>query len=189
MSADDLQPWKTKSRRTLLNYSRFLKVEVHEVALPDGQIIDNWPWIIIPDAAIVVAKTKSGHYLCFRQTKYAVEDTTLAPVGGMVEKNEDPLAAAKRELVEETGYQAERWISLGSYALDPNRGVNVVNLFFAYEAEKVGSPSSDDLEDQDLLKLTRDEVLIALRKGEFKVLSWTAAFSMALAYEEFWRQA
>lgn len=188
MDTDNLQPWKTHSRRTLLHHSRFLKVEKHEVELPDGTIIPNWPWVIIPDAAIVVAKTKSGHYLCFRQTKYAVEGTSLAPVGGMVERGEDPLAAAKRELVEETGYQAEKWVNLGSYALDPNRGVNVVNVFFALEAEKVRKPSSDDLEDQRLIKLTREEVLLALREGEFKVLSWTAAFSMALAYEEFWSQ-
>ena len=76
------------------------------IQLPSGEIIEDWPWVINPDAVIVLAKGIDGKYLCFRQTKYAVEGTSLAPVGGMVGPNEVPLIAAKRELLEETGYKA-----------------------------------------------------------------------------------
>jgi len=93
------------------------------------------PWIIIPSAAIVLAVTEDNQFLYFRQTKYAVEGTTLAPVGGMLEPNEKPLDAAKRELLEETGYESTHWVSLGSYALDPNRGIATMHLFLALEAK------------------------------------------------------
>jgi ADP-ribose pyrophosphatase len=96
MSNKILRVWETISRKTLLNQSKFLTVESHTVKLPDGKIIPDWAWLIIPSAAIVLARTIDNQFLCFRQTKYAVEGTVLAPVGGMLAPDEDPLDAAKR---------------------------------------------------------------------------------------------
>ena len=183
MSSGKLRPWKTLSKRVLLDHGKFLKVEGHNIQLPDGLVIEDWPWVIIPDAAIVLARKPNGNYLCFRQTKYAVDGTSLAPVGGMVNPGEDPLKTAKRELLEETGYQSHEWVELGSYAVDPNRGVGIVNLFLAKNIEKVKTQDSDDLEDQILIELTREELISALMANEFKVLSWTACISMALLQE------
>ena len=178
----ELQPWHTLSRRTILDRGKFLKVESHAVRLPDEREIADWPWVIAPDAAIVLAVTDNGRFLCFRQTKYAVAGTTLAPVGGMPEPSELPLEAARRELPEEMGYAAPTWIDLGSYALDPNRGVGTMYLFLAMGARQVAEPCSDDLEDQELLLLSRAEIESALREGAFKVLAWSAVVAMALNY-------
>jgi ADP-ribose pyrophosphatase len=175
-----LRPWKTMSRRTLLDHSRFLRLESHTIELPDGEIIDDWPWIVAPDAAIVLARGRDQNFICFRQIKYAVDGTTLAPVGGMIETGESPLQAAKRELLEETGYQASDWINLGSYVVDPNRGVATMHLFLALDAEKVAEPNSDDLEDQQIVYHSRIELETALQAGEFKALAWAAAVSLAL---------
>ena len=182
MSAKELRAWETLSRKTLLNPSKFLTVESHTVKLPDGQIIPDWPWLVIPDAAIVLAMKDDDRFLCFRQTKYAIQGTSLAPVGGMIEAHETPLQAAKRELLEEMGCQATEWVNLGSYLLDPNRGIASMHLFLARGAHQVAEPDSDDLEDQELLLLTRDELENAMRAGDFKILSWTACVSLALNY-------
>ena len=148
-----LRPWKTLDRRLVYDHGKFLQVENHIVELPDGRIIDDWAWVKIPDAAIVMARTLNGRFLCFRQTKYAIDGITYAPVGGMLEPGEDPLVAARRELLEETGYTAPQWISLGSYVLDPNRGVAVMHLYLALDAVPAAEPIRDDLEDQQLLLL------------------------------------
>src|SRR5512141_3208786 len=95
-----MQNWKTLDRTTILNHSKWLAVEDHTVELPDGRVIPNWPWIITPYYINVVAVTDDEEFLCFRQIKYGVEGTSLAPVGGYIEPNEDPLVAAKRELLE-----------------------------------------------------------------------------------------
>nr|PZN25277.1 MAG: NUDIX hydrolase [Chloroflexota bacterium] len=175
-----MQPWKTLARRTILSQPPFLTVEAHTVALPDGRVIPDWAWVITPDYINVVAVTADHTFLLFRQTKYAVEGTSLAPIGGYLEPGEEPLAAAQRELREETGYAAQRWTSLGAYSVDGNRGAGTAHLFLARDAYRAGEPSADDLEQQELLHLTRREVEAALAAGEFKVLPWSAAIALAL---------
>jgi len=175
-----MQPWKTLARRTILNHSKFLIVEEHTVALPNGRIIDDWPWIITPDYINVTAVTAEGLFLCLRQTKYSVEGTSLAVVGGYLEPGEDPLAAAKRELREETGYEATEWLTLGCYPVDGNRGAGVAYPFLARGARQMAEINADDLEEQELLLLSRPEVEAALDEGKFKSLPWAAAVALAL---------
>jgi ADP-ribose pyrophosphatase len=182
MNHKELRLWITVSRKTILHHNKFLTVENHVVKLPDGKVISDWPWLIIPSAAIVLPVTKDGKFLCFRQTKYAIEGTSLAPVGGMLEPDEEPLDAAKRELLEEMGCTSSDWVSLGSHILDPNRGIATMHLFLALNAEQVAQPNTDDLEDQELLSLTRNEIESALNAGEFKILSWSAIVALSLNY-------
>ena len=177
-----MQPWKTLSREVLLDYSKYLVVERHTVQLPDGRIIDDWPWVIAPDFVNVLAETPEGKYLCFRQVKYAVEGTSLAPVGGYIEPGEDPLAAVQRELVEETGYEASEWIPLGHYAVAANRGVGTGYFYLARGARRVADPQADDLEEQELLLLSREEVEAALLAGEFKALPWVTTVALAILH-------
>jgi ADP-ribose pyrophosphatase len=182
MTPKKLRPWKTLSKKTLLDHGKFLKVEEHTVELPDGRVIPDWTWVIIPDAVIVLARLVNKHYLIFRQTKYALEGTSLATVGGMLEAGEEPLAAAKRELMEEMGYAAPDWVPFGCYVLDPNRGVAKVYYYLALDAKRVAEPDSDDLEDQEMLEVTREELEGALFAGEFKEATWAALVSMTLNY-------
>lgn len=175
-----MKPWKTNARKTVLDEQPWLTVEHHTVELPDGQLIPDWPWIITPDYINVVAVTEDGHFICFRQVKYGIKGTTLSVVGGYVNEGEEPLAAAKRELLEETGYEAPDWLSLGSYLVDPNRGIATGHLFLARGARYVTPRNADDLEEQELLLLTREEIENAIEKGEIKVLAWAAAVAFAL---------
>jgi ADP-ribose pyrophosphatase len=175
-----MQSWKTLLRKVVLNQPPYLMVENHTVELPDGRVIPEWQWIVTPDYVNVVAVTEDGAFLCFRQTKYAIDGTTLAPAGGYLDPGEEPLAAAQRELREETGYAAPDWLSLGSYALDGNRGAGRAHLFLAQNVRRVGEIDTDDLEEQELLFLSRAEVAAAVTRGEFKVLASATAMALAL---------
>lgn len=177
-----MRGWKTIGRRKICDFGRFLTVESHRVELPDGRVVENWPWLIAPDYAVVFAITSDGRVPIFRQTKYAVSGHTLAPPGGYLEAGETPEQAARRELLEETGCEASAWRALGSFAADSNRGVGVAHLFLAGEARIVRAPASDDLEEVELLWLDRAAVERALDAGEFKCLPWAALVALALRH-------
>ena len=177
-----MQPWKTLNRRTILDHGKFLRVEAHTVELPDGQHIPDWSWVVTPDYVNVVLVTAAGQFVCFRQTKYAVDGVSLAVVGGYLEPGEDALAAAQREVLEETGYAAPTWHDLGSYAVDGNRGAGRAHFFLAIDAQPVAEIDADDLEEQEVVHLSRAQVSEALLAGEFKVLAWSAVVGLALHY-------
>lgn len=182
-----MQPWKTIKRETAFRHSKWLTVENHEIQLPDGRILTGWPWIITPDFINVIAVTEEGRFLLFRQTKYAVPGIVLAPVGGYLEPGENPLEAAKRELLEETGYEAPSWTPLGTYAVDGNHGVSTAHFYLARKARtsgRSGQAESDDLEEQELVELTRQEVMEEVAKRSFRVMSWMTAMTLALLETE-----
>ena len=175
-----MRTWRTRGRRSIFEQRPWLVVEHHEVELPDGRVISDWPWLEMPDFSNVVAETEDGRLICFRQVKYAIQGTSLAPVGGYLEPGEEPLAAAQRELLEETGYRAAEWIALGAFPVDGNRGAGTAYLFLARGASRVADVRADDLEEQELLLLSRDELRAALLDGRVRLLPWMAAVALAL---------
>lgn len=170
----------THSKRTVFESGKYLTVESRQVEWPNGKVIDDWAWVITPDYVNIVAETEDGRLLCFRQIKYALDRPSLAVVGGYMEPGEDPLSAAKRELREESGYEAADWTDLGVYPVDANRGMGSGHFYLARGVRFVGKTESDDLEEQETLLLTRDEVRQGLVQGEFKVMAWAAAMALAL---------
>jgi ADP-ribose pyrophosphatase len=177
-----MQPWKVLARRTQLHQPKWLTVEFHDVELPNGAVINDWSWVITPDFVNVATVTGEGEFLCFRQNKYAVRGETLAPCGGYLEPGEDPLVAAQRELLEETGYSAPKWISLGSYAVDGNRGCGNAHLFLAIGARRVAEVNRDDLEEMHLITLAPEALRQALLAGQFKLVSWSQVHAQALLW-------
>ena len=177
-----MEGFKLLSRSTVLDLGRFLRVETHEIELPDKTVIPDWPWIITPDYVNVVAVTAEGEYLCFCQTKYAIEGTSLAPVGGYIDPGEEPAQAARRELLEETGFAGGEWLGLGAYRVDSNRGAGTAHLYLARGVRRVAEPDNDDLEEQELVRLRRAEMEAALDEGRFRILPWAMAVALALRH-------
>ena len=87
------------------------------------------------------------------------------------------------ELLEETGYQADEWRFLGRYAVDGNRGSGHAHFYLATQAYKASDvEEATDLEEMELLQLSRAEVVAALDAHEFKVVTWAANMALALMY-------
>ncbi len=174
--------WKVTSKRTVLKNGKFCTVEYHTIELPDGRIIDDWTWIVTPDFVNAVVVDRAGQFIMLRQSKYGIDGDSLAPVGGFMEEGEDPLEAVQRETMEELGYQAARWIPLGAYRADSNRGCGTGHMFLALDAEKVRGPDADDLEKQEIALFEQRDVEEELLNGGIKVMPWAQNIALALLY-------
>jgi ADP-ribose pyrophosphatase len=182
----EIKKIRTLSRKTILDKGKYLTVEDHTIAFPDGTIITGWPWVITPDFVNIIAVNRSGNVMIFNQAKYGLDEPSLAAIGGYIEPGEDPLSAACRELLEETGFEADEWHPLGKYQVDGNRGAGHAHLFLALGVHKVAQVNRDDIEPMELIELTREEfkrtVLENLNNPRFKVLPWATAASLSLLY-------
>ena len=74
------------------------------------------------------------------------------------------------------------WQHIGQFPIDGNRGVGTAYFYIAQGARRVTEVDADDLEEQELLLLTREEVESALDDGEIKLLPWATIVALALRY-------
>jgi ADP-ribose pyrophosphatase len=174
-----MRPWRTLARRTLLSRPPWLEVAEERVGLPDGREIDGFLSIRTRDFAAIVAITERDEVVLVRSYKHGPRTVSLAVPAGYIENAEEPLAAAKRELREETGYASEDWASLGSYVLDGNYGVGTAHIFLARDARKASEPASGDLEEMEIVIVPLAEVSEHVRRGEVVQLSSAAALALA----------
>jgi ADP-ribose pyrophosphatase len=92
---------------------------------------------------------------------------------------ESPLAAAIRELREETGYEAANWSSLGRFIVDGNRGCGWCHCFIAQGAERTGGPRSEDLAATEVVIMSLERLLELLAAGDVVELASAAAIGLA----------
>lgn len=101
---------KTLSSKTVY-HGRIFDITSDEVELSDGLIRHRE--IIHHPGGVVIAAIQEDKILLVKQFRYATGETQIELPAGRLEKGEDPLLAAQRELLEETGYTASKWESLG----------------------------------------------------------------------------
>lgn len=156
-----------------------MEVGEERVGLPDGRKVDGFLWIRTRDFVAMVAVTARDEVILVRSYKHGTRTVSLAVPAGYIEDGEEPLAAAKRELLEETGYASEDWTSLGRYVVDGNYGVSTEHIFLAGAARKVSEPASGDLEDMEVVPAPLAEISAYVRRGEVVQLSSAAALALA----------
>jgi ADP-ribose diphosphatase len=174
-----MRPWKTLERRVLLSRKPWLEVGEEKVELPDGRVVDGYPWIISRDFALVVALTADDRVVAIRSYKHGARRIQLELPAGYIEQGEQPLETAKRELSEETGYAADDWSSLGAFVIHGNYGIGTEHIYLARGARRVSEPDHGDLEELEVTLRSMRELLAAVERGEMMMLSSVAALGLA----------
>jgi ADP-ribose pyrophosphatase len=179
----DLRPWQVLASEQLLDYSPWLRVLRQTVQLPNGHVIHDYVLTPGRDYSMVVALTDDEHVLLVQQYKHGLGRVVYDfPAGYLETPDEDPLAAAQRELLEETGYVARRWTRLGAYQLDTNRSATAAHLFLARGLTQVAAQRLDDSEILTHHLVHRREVLPLLDSGQMPGIGCAAAWGLAQIY-------
>lgn len=100
-----------------------------------------------PEWINVIALTPNNEILLVEQYRVGVDETTLEIPGGMVDAHEEPIKAAQRELLEETGYRSDQWVKLGETSANPAIQTNFTHLYLAKDCHKIQKPENDGNED------------------------------------------
>lgn len=140
-----MDAWTVKEHRYLLQRP-WMNVRVDAVRLPDGTTIDEFHVVEEPDWAGVVCLAETGEVLMVEQYRHGTERLSLELPVGAIGPGEAPLAAAQRELLEETGYEAEDWTALLCCAAEPNRHTNYAHFFVARRGRRVQPARPDPTE-------------------------------------------
>ncbi len=164
---DGNMKWKILRSEKLIERP-WMNVRRDSVELPNGKVYDEYYVLHYPTWVNVIAITKDGKFLLERQYRHGLGIVSTEICAGCAEEGENPLTAAKRELLEETGYAGGTWTELMVVA--PNAGSND-NLSYCFLAEGVTPISEqhlDETEDINVFLCSREEVYKMLVEGEFK---------------------
>lgn len=110
-----------------------------------------------PGAVAVVAVDRERRLTLVRQLREPARKELLEVPAGTLEKGEEPLATAKRELEEETGLRGGEWRELAAFWTTPGFCRERMTVFVA-EGVEAGAPSADDDESIELVHWRVDEV-------------------------------
>jgi 8-oxo-dGTP pyrophosphatase MutT (NUDIX family) len=112
-----------------------------------------------------------------RQYRHGSREVTLEIPGGLVDPGDTPEGAASRELLEETGYQAEEYVKIGVSNPNPAIFNNRCYTFMARNVTKVSDPRPDQTEDIEVVLIPLPEIPELIRKGKIDHAIVIAAFS------------
>ncbi len=137
-----------------------------EILLPNGnkgvrEVIRH------PGAVCVIPVTEDGDVIFVNQFRYAFNKVTLEVPAGKLEKGEDPLEAAMRELSEETGLSAKNVIYLGELYTTPALIDEVIHMYLATDLVE-GKQHLDDDEFINTLRMPLSEAVQKVMNGEIK---------------------
>jgi 8-oxo-dGTP pyrophosphatase MutT (NUDIX family) len=158
--------WEVLQRQPALDYGLF-KIWKKKARSPRTGGVNDVLSIEFPDWVMVVALTPEREIVMVRQYRHGNEEICLELPGGLVDAGDSsPMEAARRELLEETGFKAGQMVKLGECYPQPAILSNRCFFYLAVDVEKVGESALDAGEDIDLVMVPKEEVLTMLTNGE-----------------------
>lgn len=171
--------WKTLEQEFVFEANPFVRVARETVELPDGQVIDDFYQVHLRPFVSVVPVMPDGRVVILEQYKHGPRCVSITFPGGFVDDGETAEVAGRRELMEETGYRAGRFVPLGSYVDNGNQRGCSGTYFLGLDCEKVADADPGDLEEMEVSFATPEELDAALGTPRFAITHMAAAWAFA----------
>ena len=181
MTENRPQKWQVLSSE-YLSRKPWFTVRRESLELPNGNRIPDYYVLEYPDWVNVIAVTKAGKLLFVRQYRHGLGEVGVELCAGVREKSDpSPEAAARRELLEETGYGGGEWRQFMVLSPNPATHTNLTYTFLAQGVEPVAAPNPEATEDLSCELLTPSEVKELLRRDGVRQALMAAALWKYLA--------
>lgn len=174
--ADSLD-WKLVDSEYIVS-DRWLRLRVDKCQLPNSRIIEPYYVLEYPTWINVVAVTPQNEVVLVRLYRYGIGQTSLEiPSGGVEASDRSVLDAARRELLEETGYGGGEFIETARLSPNSANHTNTVHCFLATEVEQTGKPIEDETERVEIITVSLSEIIKLVRSnGMFQALHTASLF-------------
>lgn len=178
----ELKPWIVTASRYLLR-DKWLTVRADRCRTGRGITVDPYYVLEYPDWVQVIAFDAECRVLITRQYRHAAGRVCLElPCGGVEADGETPLAAARRELLEETGCTSDHFELIGHFSPNPATHTNTVHCFAAYAVRRSQPTSQDAAEEVTSTFLPLSDVLDAIDTGQFSQSLHISGLLLALRH-------
>ncbi|MCR5304869.1 MAG: NUDIX hydrolase, partial [Lachnospiraceae bacterium] len=160
---------------------------------PNGKIYEPFYTYSRRNYVVIVASDTEGRYICVRQYRQGIGRVTIEfPAGGIERKDgkeyggnedmssEDALEAAKRELMEETGYSSDDWKHLLTVPSNATIADNYAHIFMARGCRKISGQSLDEMEFLNVQTYSGEDIEKMISEGEFPQAMHITAWLLSL---------
>lgn len=159
--------WRTLDSEYLIRRP-WLTARRDRVELPDGRVNPEFYVLEYPSWVNVIARDVDGMYVMVEQYRHGLGEVGIELCAGVVEEGEEPEAAARRELLEETGYTGGEW-ELGSVICgNPSVTNNLTYCYIARGVVRTAGQHLDACEDVVVRRLTEEQLLTLLKEDRMK---------------------
>lgn len=192
MSENEKLEWEEISCEHIVN-DEWIDFRKSAYRFPDGRTFEPYYSYSRRDYVVIVATDEDDNFICVRQYRHGIKRVTTEFCAGGIERTdgkeygnhidessaEDALSAAKRELMEETGYESDNWKFLLSVPSNATMADNYANIFLAKNCRKVSGQNLDETEFLNVHLHTRKEIDNMIESGEFPQATHILALLLA----------
>lgn len=174
-----MKPWLLVATEDLIR-DRWMKLRADTCELPNGNTVSPYYVIEESDWVQIFARDSQGRVLIVTQYRHPVGAVCAELPGGVIDAGEQPLEAAKRELLEETGHAACQWQEIGQFLANPARQTNTVHVFLATDLVLQAEQDLDPSEDIAFAFESEAQVRSLIKDGVFSQGLHIASFFMGI---------
>lgn len=173
--------FETLERKTIFE-GKVLRLYLDKVRLPNGAEAER-EVVLHRGAVAMVALDEAGEVFLVRQFRHATATDLVEIPAGKLADGEDPGECARRELMEEIGYDAEDWTRLASFYTSPGFSDEMLHLFLARGLNPAEAEADED-EFLEVLRLPLAEAMSMVSRGEIEDAKTVAGLALAALYLE-----